>query len=81
MDLIDQNGPKFHYQLEYQKRGGSIWRNKTLNTVTGKFDIPNAGFYELWDFRIRGVNEAGSGSVCSGKSYSGQNGGFSFLST
>ena len=81
MELIDQNGPKFHYQFEYKKRGGSTWQNKTLNATAEKFDIPNAGYYQLWDFRIRGVNEAGRGSVCSGNAYSSENSRFFLLST
>ena len=63
MEFIDQNGPNFHYLLQYKKRGWSTWKNKTFNAATHQFQIPNAGYYELWDFRIWGVNDAGP-EVC-----------------
>ena len=77
MEFIDRNGPNFHYLLQYKKRGWSTWKNKTFNAATHQFQIPNAGYYELWDFRIWGVNDAGPGSMCSGEANSGQDGRFS----
>ena len=78
MEFMDRNGPNFHYQLQYKKRGRRTWQNKTLNAATQQFEIPNAGYYcELWDFRIWGVNDAGQGIVCSGANNSGQDGRFS----
>ena len=66
MEFIDRNGPNFHYLLQYKKRGWSTWKNKTFNAATHQFQIPNAGYYELWDFRM-----------CSGEANSGQDGRFS----
>ncbi|XP_028417508.1 fibronectin type III domain-containing protein-like, partial [Dendronephthya gigantea] len=72
--LIERNGESFRYLLQYwpdaspEKR-----RNKTFNPVQLEFEVPNAGYYQLWKFQIQGVNKVGAGPYCTGQSRSGQN--------
>ncbi|XP_028417506.1 fibronectin type III domain-containing protein-like [Dendronephthya gigantea] len=72
--LMERNGESFRYLLQYwpdaspEKR-----RNKTFNPVQLEFEVPNAGYYQLWKFQIQGVNKVGAGPYCTGQSRSGQN--------
>lgn len=72
MELIDQNGADFKYHLQYRKLGENDWKIHSAGSVSTEFHISKAGYYQLWEFQIQGVNKVGGGPFCEGKAFSGQ---------
>ena len=76
MPGVDWNAPGLKYEFHYRKVGGDPpddWTPERLNSTVDKFTVPNPGYYKLWEFRIRAVNNEGLGPWSPvGQSYSGQ---------
>lgn len=76
MPLVDWNAPGLKYELNYRKVGGESpedWTVERFNSTVGKFTVPDPGYYKLWEFRIRAVNNEGLGPWSpTEQSYSGQ---------
>jgi hypothetical protein len=71
---MDQNGENFKYVLEYSSTEPTFSATKTFEPYELEFNVPDAGYYRPWTFKIQGKNKIGGGPFCDGKSYSGQNG-------
>ena len=76
MPRVDWNAPGLKYELNYRKVGSEPperWTVKRFNSSVGIFTVPDPGYYKLWEFRIRAVNNEGLGPWSpTEQSYSGQ---------
>ena len=76
MPRVDWNAPGLKYELNYRRVGGEPpdrWTVERFNSTVGIFPVPNPGYYKLWEFRIRAVNNEGLGPWSpTEQSYSGQ---------
>jgi len=76
MPMVDWNAPGLKYELNYRRVEGEPpdpWTIERFNSSVGKFAVPNPGYYKLWEFRIRAVNNEGLGPWSPvQQSYSGQ---------
>ncbi|XP_068759030.1 fibronectin type III domain-containing protein-like [Montipora capricornis] len=76
MPRIEWNAPGLYYKLFYRKvsDGDKPMEDVEINDPTkGKFEVPDPGYHELWEFKIQAVNKEGPGKVSPNVSaYSGQ---------
>lgn len=76
MPRVDWNAPQLKYELNYRRVGGEPpdrWIVERFNSTVGILTVPDAGYYKLWEFRIRAVNSEGLGPWSpTEQSYSGQ---------
>lgn len=65
MPMVDWNAPGLMYELNYRKveaeEASEPWTKERFNSTLGRFTVPDPGYYKLWEFRIRAVNNEGLG--------------------
>ncbi|XP_031566380.1 fibronectin type III domain-containing protein-like [Actinia tenebrosa] len=72
------NGPGLHYILNYYKildngQKGKEQKAVIMDPTVDHYSIPNAGYYQLWEFQITAKNDVGEGPVSDiVKCFSGQ---------
>lgn len=75
MPMVEWNAPNLYYRLWYQKVPGPFKEPVRISDPTlGKFNIPDAGYYQEYQFKIQAGNDQGLGSESPlVRAFSGQN--------
>ena len=60
-----QNGPNFHYDVEFQRIDGGSVPIGTVNSMTRMFSVSGLQPFTNYTFRVRGVNGVGMGGYTS----------------
>ncbi|XP_068738238.1 fibronectin type III domain-containing protein-like [Montipora capricornis] len=63
MRMVEWNGPGLFYKLWYGRVGQVNSLEKTVldDPKTERFNVPNAGYYILWQFQIQAINDIAPG--------------------
>ncbi|XP_068757845.1 fibronectin type III domain-containing protein-like [Montipora capricornis] len=61
--MVEWNGPGLSYKLWYKRVGpaNSLVEIQLDDPKTERFNIPNAGYYVQWEFRIQAINDIAPG--------------------